>query len=179
MAMRFNVLNRKVHYWLSAVVALPLLVIVTTGLLLQVKKHWAWVQPPELRGTVDTPAIELSEVLRAVAAVDGLGVDGWEDVDRVDVRPGKGIAKVLLHDGVEVQVDRGTGTVLQVAARRSDFIESLHDGSFLGEAGKLGVFLPAGIGLLLLWVSGMWLWLQPLLAKRERRRSAAQKLRRT
>ena len=43
--MHFNVLNRKVHYWAAAVIALPLIVIASTGSLLQLKKHWAWVQP--------------------------------------------------------------------------------------------------------------------------------------
>jgi hypothetical protein len=39
--MRFNVLNRKVHYWATAFVALPVLVIICSGLILQMKKHWA------------------------------------------------------------------------------------------------------------------------------------------
>ena len=37
--MRFNVLNRKVHYWAAAFIALPILVIIGSGLLLQVKKQ--------------------------------------------------------------------------------------------------------------------------------------------
>ena len=49
--MHFNVLNRKVHYWGSFIVAVPLLVMISTGLLLQAKKHWVWVQPAEVRGT--------------------------------------------------------------------------------------------------------------------------------
>ena len=53
--MNFNVLNRKVHYWSSAVAAIPLLVIICSGLLLQAKKQSAWVQPPERRGTGKAP----------------------------------------------------------------------------------------------------------------------------
>jgi hypothetical protein len=48
--MRLNVANRKVHYWASILVALPLLVIIGSGALLQVKKHWSWVQPAEHEG---------------------------------------------------------------------------------------------------------------------------------
>jgi hypothetical protein len=50
-AMRLMILNRRTRYWASFAVALPLLVMIVSGLLLQAKKHWAWVQPPEIRGT--------------------------------------------------------------------------------------------------------------------------------
>ncbi len=45
-----HTLNRKFHYWAAALAALPVLVILCTGLLLQLKKQSAWVQPPEQRG---------------------------------------------------------------------------------------------------------------------------------
>ena len=68
--MTFNVLNRKIHYWASAIVAVPLLVIIVTGLLLQAKKHSTWVQPPERRGTGKVPVLSYS--LQPVAAKDGI-----------------------------------------------------------------------------------------------------------
>ena len=57
--MSFNVLNRKIHYWASAIVAIPLLVIICSGLLLQAKKQSSWVQPPvrqvsEVHGSVSS-----------------------------------------------------------------------------------------------------------------------------
>lgn len=171
--MNLNLLNRKVHYWASFVIALPLLVIFITGLLLQIKKQWTWVQPAEHRGSSKTPQIGLDRIFEAVAAVEGLTVDGWEDISRVDVRPSKGIAKVTLHDQWEVQVDLGTGAVLHSAYRRSDLIESLHDGTFFaGDWTRYGLFLPSGIVLLWLWISGMWMWWVPFAAKRRRARKA-------
>ena len=68
-----------------------------------------------------------------------------------------------------MQVDLGTGQVLQTAYRRSDLIESIHDGSFFaGDWTKLGLFLPAGLVLLFLWISGLWMWWVPFIAKRRR-----------
>jgi hypothetical protein len=64
--MRFNVLNRKIHYWATPIIALPLLAIIGSGLFLQVKKQWSFVQPPELRGTGSTPKVELSGILAAL-----------------------------------------------------------------------------------------------------------------
>ncbi len=120
--MRLNLLNRKIHYWATVFVALPVLVVICSGLLLQMKKHFAWVQPEEKRGTGTAPAVDLEGILASVRTASGLEVRGWEDVNRIDVRPSKGMAKVSLHSGWEVQVDLGTGRVLQTAYRRSDLI---------------------------------------------------------
>ncbi|MFY7951313.1 MAG: PepSY domain-containing protein, partial [Armatimonadaceae bacterium] len=87
---------------------------------------------------------------------------------------GKGIAKVILDPDIEVQVDSADGTVLSRAVRRSDWIESIHDGSFFGgDIGKLGVFLPSAIGLLLLWISGIWMFVLPFVVRARKRRRAA------
>jgi hypothetical protein len=165
--MSLNVLNRKIHYWISFGAALPMIVMIGSGLLLQSKKHWAWVQPVEHRGTGTVPVIGLHEVLDALKTVPGMEVQSWDDVNRLDVRPGRGVVKAWLMNGYEVQVDLGSGKVLQTAYRRSDLIETIHDGSFFGgDWMKLGVFLPSGIVVLLLWLTGMWMWWVPFAAKR-------------
>jgi hypothetical protein len=72
-------------------------------------------------------------------------------------------------------VDLGTGKVLQVAYRRSDLIESIHDGSFIaGDWTKLGLFLPAGVALLLMCAGGLWMFWVPFSAKRRRSAEAKQ-----
>lgn len=167
--MQFNILNRKVHYWASFVAALPLLIMIASGLLLQSKKHWSWVQPVEHRGTGTTPAIDLQGILTSLKTVPDMNVTSWEDVNRLDVRPGRGVVKAWLMNGYEVQVDLGTGRVLQTAYRRSDLIETIHDGSYFGgDWTKLGLFLPAGATMLMLWLSGLWMWWVPFVAKRRR-----------
>jgi hypothetical protein len=169
--MSFNVLNRRLHYWSSIAAALPLAVIISSGLLLQMKKHWGWVQPPEQRGTGTRPVLDLEGILASVKTVPELAVDDWDDVNRLDVRPDRGIVKAWLQNGWEVQVDLGTGRVLQSAYRRSDLIETIHDGSvFLGDWTKLGLFLPAGLVLFFLWMSGLWMFWVPWSAKRRVRR---------
>lgn len=172
--MKLSVMNRKVHYWTTAFIAMPVLVLVCTGLLLQTKKHWTWVQPAEQRGTGTSPRIEFDDILASVQGVTNLGVTGWGDISRLDVRPGRGLAKVGLRSGWEIQVDLGTGRVLQTAYRRSDLIESIHDGSFFaGDFGRLGIFLPAGAALLLMWLTGLWMFWASFSARRKRRANRA------
>jgi hypothetical protein len=159
--MRWNLLVRKTHSWGAIAVALPVLVILGSGILLQLKKQLAWVQPTEYKGTGSAPAVSLDQILRAASTVPRAEVRGWDDVRRVDLRPGKGVAKVWTQNGWEVQVDAGTARVLHAAYRRSDLIESVHDGSWFHEHAKLWLFLPAGLTLLLLWLTGMYLFFLP------------------
>ena len=168
--MHYNVLNRKVHHWASFIVALPILIIITSGILLQTKKHWDWVQPAEIRGTGTVPAIGFEQIMSTLQATPSLGVAGWDDVARIDVRADRGLAKVTITSGWEAQIDLGTGALLKTAYRRSDLIESIHDGSFFaGDWTKLGIFLPAGLTLLLLWLTGVWMvWVQ-FIGKRRRK----------
>ena len=77
------------------------------------------------------------------------------------MRPDKGVVKVRSENQWEIQIDLERGTVLKTAYRRSDIIEQLHDGSWFHDAAKLWLFLPAGIIVLILWLSGMYLFLFP------------------
>lgn len=167
--MKLHSLNRKVHYWASVFVAVPLLVIVCTGILLQVKKNFDWVQPPEIAGAVTEPALCLSRVIEICAAIPEAQISGWDDVARVEVRPGKALLKVVSTNRCEIQLCASTGNLLQIAHRRSDLIESLHDGSWFHPAAKLWVFLPAGVVLLGLLLTGVFLFFVPILAKRRGR----------
>jgi uncharacterized iron-regulated membrane protein len=169
--MRFIIWNRKLHYWIAFCVALPLLLIISTGLLLQVKKYWAWVQPPEQKGTGTVPSLDLEEILVSMHGISDLKVLGWDDVNRIDVRPSRALAKVWLKNGWEVQVDLGTGRILHSAYRRSDLIESIHDGSFFaGNWSKFGIFFSTGLALLILLLSGLYMFWQPISAKQRVRK---------
>jgi len=157
--------SRKAHRFGTIVIALPLLLVISTGILLQLKKHVAWVQPPTATGTPGPPALSFEEILEGARTVEEAEIDSWEDILLLDVRPGKGIVKVRAKNRWEVQLDTKRGQVVQVAYRRSDLIESLHDGSFFHEAARLWVFLPSGLVLLGLWFTGLYLWALPIWAK--------------
>lgn len=172
--MKLQILNRKAHYWLSVAVAAPILVIIVSGLLLQIKKHSAWVQPPEQRGSAQVPALSFAEILEICRGIPEAQVSGWADVHRIDVRPARGMVKVSATNHWEIQIDSHTGEVLQVAYRRSDLIEAIHDGSWFHPGAKLWLFLPSGIVLLLLWLTGIYLFVLPILRRRRKRVPAAE-----
>jgi uncharacterized iron-regulated membrane protein len=167
-----RILNRKLHRWGAVAVALPFLVVILTGILLQLKKQFDFVQPPEQRGTVAaSTTLTLEQILATARTVPQAGIREWEDIDRIDVRPGKGMLKVVGMSRWELQLDLATGAVLQTAYRRSDLIESIHDGSFFHPIAKLGVFLPSAIVVLGLWITGIYLFLLPYRVRRNRARA--------
>jgi uncharacterized iron-regulated membrane protein len=167
--MKLSVLTRKSHAWAAIIIAIPLILVVATGLLLQVKKHVTWVQPTELRGRGGDPSLTMEQILAACRAVPESPIQSWSDIDRIDMRPNKGMMKIKAWDHTEIQLDARTGEVLQVGYRRSDIIESLHDGSWFGEWMKLGLFLPVGLSLGILWFTGVYLFFYPRWIKWRRR----------
>jgi hypothetical protein len=166
---KFNLLNRKIHYWASAAVAVPILIVIATGILLQTKKYVTWIQPAERRGAAHSPQLSLPEVLEIAKTVPEAEIKTWDDINRLDVRPARGMLKVTAKNHWEIQIDTQTGAILQTAYRRSDIIESMHDGSFFSEGVKMWIFLPAGVVLLLLWLTGIYLFVLPFWVKRKRK----------
>lgn len=161
--------TRKLHRWGALITFVPLVLVIVTGLLLQVKKQVPWVQPPTLSAPGRVPEISWDQMIGAARNCPEAEIQSWEDVDRVDVRPGKGIAKLQGKNNWEIQIDTQSGAVLQCTYRRSDWIESLHDGSFFSESAKLWVFLPNGLILFGLWCTGIYLWWMPIAAKRRKK----------
>ena len=172
MAIAWNRWSRKLPRWGAVLTFVPLLLVISTGLLLQLKKQVAWVQPPTQRGSSSTPAVDWSQILAATASVNDAQVSAWEDIDRLDVRPDRGIVKVRCKNRWELQLDLADGKVLSSNYRRSDLIESLHDGSFFSNTVKYWIFLPTGIILLCLWLTGAYLWWLPFGVKRKKVRQS-------
>lgn len=167
-----QVLLRQIHHWSSILIALPLIIMIGAGLLLMLKKESGWIQPPTQRGASTAMPVQSFETLFAAArSAPEAGILDWADLDRVDIKPSKGVVKFIAHNRWEVQVDTSSAEVLSVSYRRSDLIESIHDGSFFAGWAKLYVFLPAGIVLLCLWITGLYMFSLPHWKRYQRRRN--------
>lgn len=168
-----RIINRRLHRWGAVSVAVPFLLVLLTGLLLQVKKQVAWVQPPERTTDAVAPAVAWERILEVARSVPEAEVARWGDIDRVDMRPGKGMAKVLSNSRWELQIDIRTGEILQSSYRRTDVIEDLHTGAWFSDAAKLWLFLPAALIVTALWGTGMYLALVHYRAKARRKAESA------
>jgi len=167
--MKLPKLNRDLHRWGAILALLPMAIIIVSGIILQLKKEVAAIQPPTQKGSGSQLSISFDRILEVAKTVPQAEIASWDDIDRLDVRPSKGMVKVRGKNRWEVQIDTHSGEVLQVAVRRSDLIESIHDGSYFHDGFKLWVFLPAGLILVGLVITGVYLFFLPHLAKRKRR----------
>lgn len=163
-------LLRKIHYWTSLPLMLTIFVIAITGSLLALKKDFAVLQPPTLTGS--RPG-DLARPLADIVAAAALAArEPAAQVERIDVRPGDGVAKVVFHSRTEVQVDLATARPLQIGYRTSDFIETIHDFSWLGGGAKYVFSFGSGLALLGMAGTGVYLFVLPMLARRRKRRAA-------
>ena len=122
--------SRQIHYWGAIIAAIPVVIILGSGLLLQVKKEFEWIQPPTQKGAEAKLSLQFDEILQIAKQDTNTKVESWDDINRLDVRPSKGLVKVRTRSDWEIQIDTSNGEILQSRYRRSDWIESIHDGSF-------------------------------------------------
>ncbi|MDG1708485.1 MAG: PepSY-associated TM helix domain-containing protein [Emcibacteraceae bacterium] len=176
--MKLNKLNRTIHNWVSIFIALPLLLIIVSGLFLQLKKDFVWIQPPSVRGATDaTPTASHAELLAAATSLPQTSGLQWSEFDRIDYKVDRGMVKFMTFEGWEIQIDTSNASILSVAERRSDFFEKLHDGSYFGDFTKYYIILPTAIFLFLLWMTGLWMFIYPYIKKASTKRKKALKAR--
>lgn len=155
-------LIRKVHYWSSLAIALSGVLVAVTGAILLLKKDVDALQPPTqpASSTAISPT-RLTEIHEAAVKAGGDGFS-WTNLDRIDVRPSDGVAKVVNRDFEEVQVDIHTLEPLGFGYRGADLVEKIHDTSFFHPLAKYLVALPTAFVLIVMWATGLWLFGLPL-----------------
>jgi len=149
------------HLWLGVMTTALILVISITGILLNHKRSLGLMPdvPNTPVGTLES-ALPLAELVRlaALAAPEAAAAG----VDRLDVRPGDALIKVRFDDALvtEATLDLNSGRVLHVGERNDVFLEKLHSGEIFGDGWTL--LSDAGaVGLIILIITGYWLWLFP------------------
>lgn len=167
--------SRVWHRYSGLFLATFLIISALTGILLALKKEVDLIQPPTQKGvSKELSTWKSVQELATIATTefhkaypDQIG----NEVDRIDVRPSKGVAKVLFDKGYwEVQIDGTSGEVKSIAQRHSDWIEALHDGSIISDGFKLVSMNVLGIGLLLMIGTGLWLYYGPKKVREMKRR---------
>ncbi len=148
-----------------------MLIMTLTGIVLMFKKQSDWIQPPTVKGSEKTPSLFFSTMLDSIKTVPEAEISSWKDIDRIDVRPNKGMAKVLLKKSkLEIQIDIASGKILQTAVRRSGIIEDLHTGALFGDWVKYGIFLTAAVIFFVQIITGIYLFFRPIIIKYKRKR---------
>lgn len=158
---------RKWHRWVSIFIALPFLIIVSSGIILSTRGYNTWMQP-DYQAKNTSLNISFPALLEAVKTVPQAGMQSWGDISQIDARPKTGQIRVRAKkDHWEVQVDGVSGAVTGFGQRRVAWFTSLHEGALFGEYVRYGIFFPSALGMFFLTLSGIWIFLQPYARKRQ------------
>lgn len=168
--MNWKKTNRTIHYWGSAIIIIPLIIVLGSGILLQVKKQLPWVQPKTMKTKERNLTLSFDEILKVSKTVKEANIKSWKDVKLLDVRPGKGITKIRAKNNWEIQIHNKSAEILAVNFRRSDIIESIHDGSWFHDNAKLWLFLPSALILLIITLTGVYMFMKMLPSKIARKK---------
>jgi hypothetical protein len=162
---------RKIHRWVAVPLMLFMLLMGITGLLLGWKKQTNLLPKTE-KGQSNQSGqwISVDSLVQIAKNHATTVLKTSDEIDRIDIRPQKGIAKIVFTTHfTELQIDCQTGKILAVNTRKSDIIEKIHDGSLLdfwfnttNDFIKLGYTTMLSLGLILLSISGFWLWYNPI-----------------
>ena len=173
----FTRLYRKLHRNVGIIFIGFFLLISISGFLLGLKDELGL--KPE---TKSTNSINLSSWI-SIQSLDSIArtFAGGElkidpEIDRIDIRPDKGIAKILFKNNFqELQLDLESGEILSVEKRADNFIERLHDGSIIDfyftESNISTITYVSIISLSLVFMiySGYLLWANPSKIKRNKK----------
>lgn len=165
---------RKIHRTTGAILFIFFFVVSISGLLLGWKKHsGGMILPKSYKGISTDPqdwkSLAELHARATIIAREKISPDLSLELERIDVRPDKGMVKfVFVEDYWGLQLDLTTGKLLHIERRRSDFVENIHDGSVLdyifgtdGEYLKLAYTSIMGLSLLTFTITGFWLWFGP------------------
>lgn len=165
---------RKIHRVTGIFLFVFFLILGITGILLGWKKNsGGMLQAKTYSGSTEglknwLPLDSLKSIAIAVIQ-QNISKDISTDIDKLDVRPDKGMVKVIFNDHYNaVQLDGVTGEVLHIEYRTSDLIEHIHDGTIIDNwlnipAGifKLVYTSITGLATVIFSITGFWLWYGP------------------
>lgn len=172
--------------WLHRKIAIALFIfffiISLSGLLLGIKKQTGLLAPTQKGVAADLSAWLPVDSLQKIATRflhDSVSPDLSPELDRIDIRPQKGVVKFVFKNHYSgLQIDGASGKVLLIEKRKSDLIENIHDGSILDKLFgtekdqiKLGYTITMGFSLFMLVISGFWLWYGPKKLRKDKKRS--------
>ncbi len=142
---------RTWHGYLGLVAFLPLFVTAFTGVLLQLRSKVEWIQPSPAKIILEEgrPFLRMEEVIAKFPK---------GEIEAIAFRPGKGGYQLRMKNGNEIQLHPQTGVIEKDSPRRSTLLIKIHEGSWMGVFGTLGVHFTAGVILVFLALSGLFIF---------------------
>lgn len=180
---RFARFSRFTHKWMSAFLGLVILVIVLSGLFITFKKDIEYLQPASRKGDKGEisqflPPERIANIVLALNLPEAKSLD---DINRLELRPGKRMWKVRLESTSsfsspkEIQVDAVSGKILNDGVRGDQLWMDVHSFMVFGKWTSYIAMVLSGITLFWLILTGYYLFFYPYWVKATKGRRAADK----
>lgn len=169
-SVRFARFSRWLHKWVGTLLALVMVTLSITGGFVAFKNEVGYLQPAGRPGTPGdiSRVIPPAQVAKIILARQFPEAPTLAHIDRIELRPSKGMYKVRLAQAGawrsprEIQVDAVTGAILNDGVRGDQLWMDIHSFAVFGEPAKLVVMTLSALALLWLCLSGCYLFFYPL-----------------
>ncbi|MGZ3774436.1 MAG: PepSY domain-containing protein [Pseudobdellovibrionaceae bacterium] len=145
------------HRRLAIVFVLPLMLVAVTGFFLSVRSYVPAIQPPQKKAAPGFPEVSFEKMWDSIRNLPEAEAGEIGSIKSVEVKVNMGVVNFRLENGYEVQIDAHTGKILSKAKRWTPLLVELHEGLFLSKGLRGFVFIPLGIVVLFLCISGFYL----------------------
>jgi uncharacterized iron-regulated membrane protein len=151
---------RNWHRKISLISLIPLIVIAISGFILSLRSLIPAIQPPQVRGTPGFPIIPLEQIYAKAQSVESAELSSLEKLKSMEVRLQTGTVSIRAQNGIEIQIDSHSGEILSVGKRWTPFLIKIHEGGFLPPLLQYVIFIPIGLLLTFLSISGLFIFLK-------------------
>ncbi|GHD75701.1 PepSY domain-containing protein [Vogesella fluminis] len=168
---------------MSVFLGLVILVTTLSGLFITFKKDLEYLQPASRKGEKGEisqflPPEQIANIVLALKLPEAKSLD---DINRIELRPGKRMWKVRLEQTSEfsspreLQIDAINGKVLNDGLRGDQLWMDVHSFMVFGKVTSYTAMILAGITLFWLILTGYYLFFYPYWAKASKGRRTADK----
>jgi uncharacterized iron-regulated membrane protein len=167
--LNFRLLHRKI----ASVLFIFFFIIALTGILLGWKSIFtkAVFEDKQKIAAIDLKDILAIDSLENIATtcVNEKTNNSFKNADRIEIRPAKGIAVAYYKKNYNIQLNAITGKPLLIEQKNGGLFQDIHDGAIVGDLfnSKAGGTTKTiystimGLALLLLTLTGFYMWYKP------------------
>ncbi len=146
---------RTWHRKISILFIIPLVVISVSGFFLSLRSFSPWIQPPQLKASAGWPLVSMEDLWAKAQQIKAAELTSLSQLKSIEIKVNSGTVNFRSQNGYEIQFNAKNGEILSSAQRWTPLLAEIHEGNFLPQWLKNIFFLPAGVILTFLSISGL------------------------
>lgn len=146
---------RSWHRKIAILFLVPLMVISISGFFLSLRGFSPWIQPPQIKASAGWPLVSIEDLWIKAQQIKAAELTDLGQLKSIEIKVNSGTVNFRSQNGYEIQFNAKNGEILSSAQRWTPLLVEIHEGNFLSPLLKNIFFLPAGVILTFLSISGL------------------------